>query len=134
MSEFSRLKQRIDNLRATGNPVPAALCIRFEELRPRLGKRPKLKKAKKVGQRATRRRSFYSSREWRELRYDVLVARGARCECCGASPKTGAVMNVDHIVPVSRAWERRLDPNNLQILCGSCNAGKGARSTEDWRN
>lgn len=85
-------------------------------------KRPKIKRG-----------SFYQTAEWKVLRYAVLVQRGARCECCGASPRDGAVMNVDHIVPVSKAWDRRLDATNLQILCGSCNWGKGASDQTDWR-
>jgi 5-methylcytosine-specific restriction endonuclease McrA len=131
MTEFTRLKQRIDNLRATGNPVPDALCIRYEELRPRIVRAPKPKKVKKA--RKPKQPKFYRSPEWKQLRYMILVQRGARCECCGASAKDGAKMNVDHVEPISKAWERRLDPTNLQILCGSCNQGKGGRS-DDWRD
>ena len=33
--------------------------------------------------------------------------------------------NVDHILPVRRYWEYRLNPNNLRIFCSVCNAEKG---------
>jgi 5-methylcytosine-specific restriction endonuclease McrA len=130
MSEFTRLKQRIENIRATGNPVPSALSIRYMELRPRIVRSPKPKKVKKASK--PPRPKFYRSPEWKQLRYMILAHRGARCECCGVTPAEGAKMNVDHVIPISRAWDRRLDPTNLQVLCGSCNQGKGGRS-DDWR-
>lgn len=77
--------------------------------------------------------TFYASREWKQLRYATLVKHGARCMCCGVSAADGARINVDHIQPISKAWDRRLDPSNLQVLCGSCNAGKAAWDQTDWR-
>lgn len=84
--------------------------------------------------RPSRKGSFYRTAEWKRLRYQVLVERGARCECCGVSSKDGARINVDHIKPVSRAWHLRLDKTNLQVLCGACNQGKGATDQTDWRS
>lgn len=78
-------------------------------------------------------REFLQSWEWSGTRYEVLRSRGAVCECCGASPKIGAVMMVDHIKPRSRYPELALDPNNLQVLCASCNRGKGNSDETDWR-
>jgi len=83
---------------------------------------------------------FYLSWEWRTLRMEVLKERGARCECCGASPlhkdMNGDPVKicVDHIKPLSRFWDKRLDKTNLQILCDECNMGKGAWDETDWRN
>ena len=136
MSIISRLQQRIENLRRTGNPVPSSLDLELRRLRGKepvhtpkgRGKAKKRKKAKRP-----EKRSFYQTREWKELRYKVLVKFGARCQCCGATAKDGAKMNVDHIQPISKKWERRLDETNLQVLCGSCNMGKGAHDTTDWR-
>jgi 5-methylcytosine-specific restriction endonuclease McrA len=42
---------------------------------------------------------FLESAAWKRLRYRVLIRDGRRCCCCGATPETGAVMNVDHIKP-----------------------------------
>jgi 5-methylcytosine-specific restriction endonuclease McrA len=53
--------------------------------------------------------------------------------CCGATPQTGAVMNVDHIKPRKTYPELALSVENLQILCGECNHGKGNWNTTDWR-
>ena len=76
---------------------------------------------------------FYRSPEWRRVRYDALAANDGRCELCGISKHDGAVLNVDHIKPLRHNWEKRLDPDNLQVLCGACNHGKGNRDTTDWR-
>ena len=75
---------------------------------------------------------FYRSIEWKRLRYDALVKYGNRCQCCGASPKDGVRLNVDHIKPRRKFPSLALDIANLQVLCAGCNAGKGNRD-EDWR-
>lgn len=78
---------------------------------------------------------FYQTREWKEARYDALVRSRGACECCGASPRTtpGVTLNVDHIQPISDRPDLALVQSNLQVLCSSCNWGKGARDTTDWR-
>ena len=77
--------------------------------------------------------AFLQSYEWRQLRMRALKKYGARCQCCGASPATGAVMNVDHIKPRRIYPELALDLDNLQVLCGACNHGKGNWDMTDWR-
>jgi 5-methylcytosine-specific restriction endonuclease McrA len=77
---------------------------------------------------------FLSTYEWRRLRMEVLIKHGRRCVCCGATPMTGAVMNVDHIKPRKLFPELALDINNLQVLCGECNHGKGNWDMTDWKN
>lgn len=78
------------------------------------------------------KQSFYETREWRELRYSVLVKYGGTCQCCGASSKTGAVIHVDHIKPRSKFPELELDPSNLQVLCADCNLGKSNKDQTSW--
>lgn len=68
---------------------------------------------------------FYSTRQWRALRWQVLVKRGAVCNMCGATREHGAVMHVDHIKPRSKFPELELVFDNLQVLCEDCNLGKG---------
>jgi len=77
---------------------------------------------------------FLQSYEWRRVRMEVLKRDGRKCACCGASPETGAVMNVDHIKPRKTHPELALDKNNLQVLCGDCNHGKGNWDSTDWRS
>lgn len=76
---------------------------------------------------------FLQSFEWRQLRLQALLKYGRKCQCCGASPETGAVMNVDHIKPRKTHPELALTLNNLQVLCHECNHGKGNWSQADFR-
>jgi len=77
---------------------------------------------------------FLASFEWRQLRMRVLKARGARCECCGATPADGVtVINVDHIKPRRDYPGLALNESNLQVLCHVCNHGKGNWDQTDWR-
>jgi 5-methylcytosine-specific restriction endonuclease McrA len=76
---------------------------------------------------------FLNSYEWRVLRMRIIVKYGAKCQCCGATPKDGIVINVDHIKPRKLFPELALDENNLQILCNVCNHGKSNWDDTDWR-
>jgi hypothetical protein len=76
---------------------------------------------------------FYQSKAWRELRVDVLEKQHGTCQICGRTRKHGVILHVDHITPLSVNWSRRLDPDNLQVLCDDCNIGKSNRYSTDWR-
>lgn len=84
-------------------------------------------------------KSFYASWEWRTLRMEVLKAHGSVCQCCGSRPGEETIgggtvrIVVDHIKPLSKYWNLRLDRNNLQVLCDECNQGKGAWDETDHR-
>lgn len=70
-------------------------------------------------------KEFLQSKEWKRLRYKALKINGNKCQCCGASPKDGAVLNVDHILPRRLFPSHALQLENLQVLCSDCNEGKG---------
>ena len=76
---------------------------------------------------------FLSTYEWRKARMVALKKYGARCQCCGATPATGAVIHVDHIKPRKLFPALALDVDNLQVLCHECNHGKGNWDETDWR-
>jgi len=76
---------------------------------------------------------FLSTFEWKAVRMMALKKYGPVCQCCGASAKSGAVIHVDHIKPRKIFPDLALDINNLQILCGDCNGGKGNWDMTDWR-
>lgn len=69
---------------------------------------------------------FYSSPLWRKLRKEVLDQYGARCMHCGAAQD----VTVDHIKPRSRYPELELEPENMQVLCRSCNSSKFVGETD----
>lgn len=107
---------------------------RNQKLRESKGKAPR-KPTRLILQPKTKdcAKQFYSSYEWRKLRYKILQRDGAQCSLCGALPGNGIVMNVDHIKPLRKYWTIRLDPKNLQVLCNECNHGKGNWDETDWR-
>ena len=76
---------------------------------------------------------FLRTYEWAKTRMKILSTQGNICKCCGASPKTGAIMCVDHIKPRKFFPSLALDPSNLQVLCDLCNFGKGSAFAIDWR-
>lgn len=73
---------------------------------------------------------FYTSYAWRRLRMETIKRYGPVCMCCHADD---VVIHVDHIKPLRKYWELRLDPDNVQILCEVCNHGKGNWDETDWR-
>ena len=77
--------------------------------------------------------AFLKTYKWRQLRMMAIKLHGPRCQCCGASAATGAVINVDHIKPRRQFPELALVLDNLQILCADCNHGKGNWDRTDWR-
>jgi 5-methylcytosine-specific restriction endonuclease McrA len=98
--------------------------------------RNKLRKENPINDIYTKEKAiiFYQSREWRKLRVDVIEEQKGRCQMCGRSYKIhGVTIHVDHIVPISIDWSRRLDKTNLQVLCEDCNLGKSNRYSTDWR-
>lgn len=56
------------------------------------------------------------------LRFQVMKRDNYRCQMCGVSAKDGAMLEIDHIVPVSKGGHNSFE--NLQVLCSECNSGK----------
>lgn len=63
----------------------------------------------------------------KKLRFDVFKRDNFICQYCGRQPPS-AVLEVDHIVPVSDGGTNNID--NLIAACFDCNRGKGATSLE----
>ncbi len=128
------------------------ICSKYYEKYPRSTAKPPKKKRKKkhhadrMAQKQAAARpivvdgvdvtsdAFLSTFQWRKVRMEALKKYGPKCQCCGATPSTGAVMNVDHIKPRKKWPSLALDVNNLQILCHDCNHGKGNWDQTDWRS
>lgn len=91
------------------------------------------RQAKLISWMDKRHEGFYESPEWLDLRYRVLTHYGAVCMKCNGSPKTGAVIQVDHIRPRVYFPELALVFENLQVLCLGCNQGKGIKDMTDYR-
>ena len=61
------------------------------------------------------------------LRFEILKRDNYRCQMCGVTAKDGATLEIDHIHPVSKGGTN--EPDNLQVLCRDCNAGK----SDQWQ-
>ena len=79
-----------------------------------------LKVARKYYKGLSTRRSISA-----KTRHLVLERDDFRCCDCGASPANGALLEVDHTIPVSKGGTNDLD--NLRTLCSECNRGKSDR-------
>lgn len=60
-----------------------------------------------------------------KLRFAVLSRDKFRCYYCGATPKKGARLHVDHVVPWSKGGDTTME--NLVTACMLCNLGKTDR-------
>ena len=68
-------------------------------------------------QRARDRLRMYANLFWRDSRKKILKTDSC-CAICGSKKS----LNIDHIVPISKGGENRIE--NVQILCFSCNRKK----------
>mgnify|MGYP003302227422 CR=1 FL=1 len=64
------------------------------------------------------------------LRYDIMKRDRFKCVLCGSSASDGAVLHVDHIIPVSKGGYTTED--NLVAACARCNLSKGAKTAEEF--
>ena len=69
------------------------------------------------------RHSFYMSKEWKVLRL-YMLNKYPLCKHCKEKGKLTSSIDVDHIVDIEDAPEKRLDIDNLQTLCKSCHSKK----------
>lgn len=65
---------------------------------------------------------FYLTRAWRRLVMRLIRERGRRCEQC---ERKGCRVFGDHKVELADGGAA-LDPNNVELLCGSCHSRKTA--------
>ena len=92
---------------------------------------------KRERHRESRRCQLARVRAWRlgvrGKYYPSDVARLKRLQDnrCAYCQRPLIVFHVDHKIPLSRGGENR--PPNLQLLCPTCNAAKGAMTDEEFR-
>lgn len=68
-----------------------------------------------------------STKEWLELRSEVLYEHGHACFYCET---TNGPFEIDHIHPVSRGGSNHL--RNLVPACKTCNSSKGNKTWDEW--
>ena len=69
---------------------------------------------------------FYRSLAWKRMRMQILAGDNGLCVKCKEGKRITPATMVDHVIPLRIAWDRRLDPSNLQALCERCHRAKTA--------
>ena len=64
--------------------------------------------------------SFYNSSKWKELRKLKFADANGLCENCLLKGIVKAGVDVHHLVEISKDWSKRLDYDNLVLLCKDC--------------
>lgn len=64
--------------------------------------------------------SFYQSEEWRRRRATKFSQANGLCERCLKRGVINKGEEVHHIIPIDEDWDKRLDADNLILLCHRC--------------
>ena len=67
---------------------------------------------------------FYDSKEWKSLRYQVLLEAGFLCVICLEDGMYSEATIGDHIIPTRVRWDLRLEKENVQAVCFECHNQK----------
>lgn len=62
-------------------------------------------------------------------RMEILIRDNLKCFYCGADKASGAILEVDHVIPVSKGGTN--DDYNLVTSCKPCNMGKFVKTIDE---
>jgi 5-methylcytosine-specific restriction enzyme A len=98
--------------------ISCSYCNRFHNRGVTCPNRPKNNSRKKEPNIINK---FRSSRIWQKKRHEIKVRDKFLCQNC---KKNGIYqfnkLEVHHISPISKNWDKRLKNNNLITLCSTC--------------
>ncbi len=96
-------------------------------------RRPKTPKAKSPKpRRPSPRRRGYDSK-WQAFAKAIAatwIREGRPCGWCGRPLRPGQTLDVDHIVTLAQAPERRFDPTNLRVCHHWCHSRRTAQDKQ----
>ncbi|MGN1200874.1 MAG: HNH endonuclease [Candidatus Caccovivens sp.] len=72
-------------------------------------------------------KSFYNSKEWKQIKSRKFQEAEGLCEQCLKAGVVRAGVDVHHIVPVEKNWNKRLEYSNLILLCKECHNARHGR-------
>ena len=64
--------------------------------------------------------TFYNSKEWKILRKNKWESSNGLCEKCLEKGIVKCGIEVHHKIPIGKDWSKRLDYDNLILLCKEC--------------
>ena len=79
-------------------------------------------------QRNKKANRFYHSAAWKKTRDIVKVRDNGLCRECLRHKRITVGTEVDHIVPIKQSWGKRLELDNVQLLC---KAGRNKKTGEE---
>ena len=65
-------------------------------------------------------KDFYNSKAWNDLRKFKFAEANGLCEKCLEKGIIRPGVDVHHKIPIEKKWDRRLDYDNLILLCKEC--------------
>lgn len=74
--------------------------------------------------------SFYQSNEWQNLRNRKFLDADGMCELCYKNGIKKCGKEVHHIIPIEEDWNKRLDYDNLILLCSDCHNAQHERISQ----
>lgn len=72
-------------------------------------------------------KDFYNSNDWKQKRREIFSIHARVCNYCDST----TLLQVDHKLPLRYNWDKRLNEENLQILCKECNYQKGNHPVDE---
>lgn len=75
-------------------------------------------------QRNKKHNRFYHSASWKRVRDLIRIRDNGLCVECLNDKRITVGTIVDHIIPIKQNWNKRLDEDNLQLLCQPCHNKK----------
>lgn len=81
-------------------------------------------RAEKTTSKEIREKAGFGDRYVDQVTKNLIMLRDVDCVFCGSSEN----LEIDHIVPVSKGGDS--EPENLQVLCRSCNRSKRTKPVE----
>lgn len=81
---------------------------------------------------------FYNSTTWKNLRNKKFYDADGLCELCKKNGIIRQGKEVHHIIPIEKDWNKRLDYDNLILLCNDCHNAQHERISplqkflKDW--
>lgn len=87
---------------------------------------PKQKRGTK-SKAAEERSNHYRTKAWFQIRREVMVRDGMRCQMCGKDCFGKYAAHIDHIKPLAEGGAD--DMENLRLLCQRCHNARTARDT-----
>jgi 5-methylcytosine-specific restriction protein A len=73
---------------------------------------------------------FYNTPEWKKRRNYKFYEADGLCEQCWKNGIVEQGVEVHHIEPISKNWNKRLDYENLILLCPDCHNHEHHRESE----